>query len=241
VLEEAFPLIEARMAFPMPSLETIKVAFDYGKQYFSIWISVLRSPIEVVKNIDLSSADAIAESLKFLAFVYVVDFFVQLPEYTSYYVNLKNWPVMIAVELVSFILLALSVTALFHFVAYWLRGRGTFSASFIACAYLSAFCPFLSVTDYAFLLFPDIGKVGKADDLLAAYSSADLVTRFAFTAIVVLVCLFFTIYLLPKVIPLIKYVHAVGTLRALLIFVTAFPTALLLTNDLPDRLIGLIR
>jgi hypothetical protein len=223
----------------MPSLETIKVVFEYSKQYVFIWISVLRSPIEVVKNIDLSSADAIVESLKFLAFVYVVDFFVQLPEYTSYYVNLKHSTLMIVAELASFILLALSFTAFFHFAAICLRGRGSFSASFITCAYLSAFCPFLSLTDYAFLLFPDVEKLAKAHDFQAAYSDADPLTRFAYNGFLLLVFLFLTIYILPRVIPLIKYVHAVGTVRALLIFLTAFPTALLLTEGLPDRLIGL--
>src|SRR5262249_36534806 len=140
--------------FAIPSTETITAALEWGKQYFSLWLKVIRNPVEVLKGIDVSDDNSIVTVLKFVAFVYLLNAFIDLPINVAYGINLKNVLVLLT-DFTAFYLVLVSFCLLLHVVAKSVRGKGTMAASFIACGYLSAYSPIISLGDYLTLVGSD--------------------------------------------------------------------------------------
>jgi hypothetical protein len=217
------------MEIPVPSLETIKVAWDWSLKQLQLWFEVLRNPSEVLKTIDLDSTDSLIAALKFAIFPTCLTSFVELPAYLLtkdaslgfigyFIVSLVTSPLQIFIFSVS-----QRVSA-----KIWL-GRGSLNASTIATLYATAFGPLW-----------ELGNLFALNHIELRERDAGFTPAWFANFLLVLVLF---IYLTFKFVPMTRVVHKVGRFRATMIcWLTMFIGALislLLVQPLHDKTFGL--
>lgn len=186
---------------PLPSLETLARLSGWLKQQANTWLDVVTSPKDFVSSIDLNSPEELGKSLQFLVFVIIcVHVFDATTQITDVIVE--------AIEAVVF-------GSAVWFFGKMLRGKGQYRSVLIAMFYATAFTLFFTMGNYA-------GGYDKQDFLSGSFFSTNPNSDPVRDTITAILAIIIIAYATVKLVPLIKYVHAVGAIRAFMILSFAF-------------------
>src|SRR5258705_11779076 len=133
------------MEIPVPSIETVKVAWNWSLKQLQLWFEVLSKPSELLRTIDLDSPDSLIAAIKFAIFPTFLSCIISLPPYLlrkdaslgviGYFI------VTLVADALQIFLFAVSQRV----IAKILRGRGSLNASTIATLYATAFAPLVEL------------------------------------------------------------------------------------------------
>jgi hypothetical protein len=189
--------------------EYLVAVVNFYKEQFLIWWKIVKDPLVVISEINLNDINSIFPALKFYVFVYTGMVFFGIPKlYAAYGLNILN-PVII---LVDFAVTSLSVVAFIvslHYSARILRGRGEFVKSLISGLYLTSFLLLLYVPDFFIFAKPEWKSLECGKPTLqgwAALKAPDVILLFVSTGILIAT--------IKGIFPVLKYVHSIGHLRA---------------------------
>jgi hypothetical protein len=123
----------------VPSIETVKLGWDWTLKNLQMWFQVLRKPADTLQAVDLQSTDALLTAIQFAVFPVVLSTVILCPCFLA----MKNTPfgfvgflVVSAVMYPTAIFLAAVAQRL---SAFFVRGKGNFLACTIASLYATAF------------------------------------------------------------------------------------------------------
>lgn len=172
----------------------------FAKKQLMVWFAVVRNPLAFISKINLRSTKAVTPALGFIVFVYVLTLLVAFPKMFLYqHVDVSNEIVV----LTDFVLTALTfglVGLTLYAAGKLLGGRGGLLESMVAGLYLTAFWPFVQLTDY--VLSPKLSSLDK--------QAAAMVRFILFVIVAVLV----GAWIVVKVAPVMAHVHRFGRVRA---------------------------
>jgi hypothetical protein len=189
--------------------ESLVAVANFYKEQFLVWWKIVKDPLVVISQFDLNDINSIFPALKLYVFVYTGMFFFGTPKlYAAYSLNILN-P---AIILVDFLVTSLSVIVFIvslHYSARILRGRGEFVKSLISGLYLTSFLLLLYFPDFFIFAKPEWKSLGCGKPPVqdwAALKAPDIILFFVTTAILIVI--------IKKTLPVLKYVHSIGRLRA---------------------------
>jgi hypothetical protein len=205
------------MGLSFPSKELVATISEYSKEQFAIWVDVIKSPISVISRFELDSMNSVIHAVRFVLFVYAIIFLVALPGMVVFYKIDITKPVFILADFMVVVLALLLFGLLLNFAAKIMRGHGKLRHSLLAGLYLSAFWPIVQTTDYLLLPSPQLRSTMTGESV-TTWLPIDYVT--IFLALILIPTI--GIYLIVKTVPVIKYLHSVGSFRATIIALVAY-------------------
>jgi hypothetical protein len=193
--------------------------FEWVIHQANICLQVIKSPKDFVSKIDLESGGELGKSIQVLFFVLVCNEILRLPlDATGLQLPMFDPTVRIT----RFILEAL-VAVLFGSVV-WLfgkavNGKGKYRNVLVALLYSSVFILFKTITDY-------IGGFDKQELLSVLSGSSEKYVREYNISLIIhaIVYSIFLCYVAIKLVPLVRFVHSIGAIRALLVLACTFLT-----------------
>jgi hypothetical protein len=200
---------------PLPSLETLAKLSGWLKQQANNWLDVVTSPKDFVSDIDLDSPAELGKSLQFLTFVIICDQILELPLYA---LDLQLRVFDPTTQITNVIVEAIEAVVFGSAVWFFgriLRGKGQYRSTLIAVFYATAFTLFFTMGNYA-------GGYDKQDFLSGSFLSSNPNSDPVRDTITAILAIIIIAYATVKLVPLIKYVHAVGAIRAFTILGLAF-------------------
>jgi hypothetical protein len=176
---------------PLPSLETIAKASGWLSRQANIWLQVVRSPKDFVATIDTTSPTELGKSVQFLFFVLVCTMVLEMPlDALTLHLHVFD-P---ATQIINLFLMACDVVVFssgIYLFARLMLGKGQYRGTLTAMFYAGALYPFYSLTMYFYFL-AGLGLIGSVV-LLAVLT-----------------------YICVKLAPLVKSIHSIGIIRALI-------------------------
>ena len=168
----------------------------------NIWVEVVKDPKDFVSAIDMTSQSEFGKSLQFLCFVIGSCFILETPLdallFHYHVFDATTQIIRLILTVMEFLLFCSGV----YVFGRALRGKGRYRETLIAMFYSAALSPFVVPAQY-FLVSgggsPDEPKI-TAHQLIAAI-------------LIVAVLIYVTV----KLIPVIKFAHSFGAIRALLV------------------------
>ena len=215
------------MEIPVPSIETIKVGWDWILKNLQVWFQVLREPSEVLEKRDLDSTDTLIAAIQFAVFPVALASIVQLPLYLMTKDTAFGFVGYFVVCAVAYPTVVFICAASQRTGAVIFRGKGSLTACTISTLYATAFWPLVELVNYSELM-------NHRETYKKLYAGApDSLTSGDVTAlwIDVSVLAIITIYLISKFVPMTRVVHKVGRFRALMICLLTMIVATVLTNS----------
>jgi hypothetical protein len=226
------------MEIPVPSLENVKVVWDWVIQRLELWFRVLRDPAGVLRGIELSSTNETITAIQFSIFPLLLNTVLMVPPFLM--ASKKE----AEIGIVAFFAISLITNAFAIFIysfgqrlsAALVAGKGRLNACTISTLYATAYWPLSVIVVYVATNHRNIydrlnsGVVPSNSEIL-------------------LVCMDFFILAVVLGYPLFKYaamtrvVHRVGGFRALFICLMtaaiAFSVINLMTSSTAKTLFGL--
>ena len=198
---------------PLPSLETLsKISGWFGEQA-KTWLAIVRNPVVFLSELDLASQDVLASSLKFFFCVLLATHIIHIPLFSILY-HLDAFDAATAISL--FFVFALQVV-LFGYCIYafgrLLRGNGTLMATFISTFYISAFLPIMILASVPAAVQEVVYRNAFHVDPL--FDNNGYLKPSPTYLLLLAVWLAAQIYVVIKIVPVVKYVHKFDTFRAL--------------------------
>lgn len=182
------------------------------RHYIELWVSTVRDPVSVIAKID--PAGPLTQTLGFFIFIYIIVFLIRLPLFALLSRSIITDPALLfAIFLVNAVSAILFLFVL-HVSAKVVFGKGDIWQSFHAAVYLLAYWPFLQIALYVLFSSPAMRAQYLGRDV-PPLQSADLI---AMSAAAILVLAFFCFFT-AKMIPVLRHVHAIGSIRAALVSV----------------------
>lgn len=180
-----------------------------------MWARILENPIREISQVDFTAADAAFDAAKFLVFVLALTLAVEIPIDVAFTQIRIQEPAVLLALVISDAISILMIGPLLYFPAKLVFGRGTFSACFFTGAYLSAFWPVATLFDY--VLWSDKwarGIILSGLDLSKLLTPGPEDEHMLISAF--LLCTGLVIWLLVKALPVVKSLHSIGAVRALI-------------------------
>jgi hypothetical protein len=198
------------MEVPIPSLENVKVVWEWTLQQLSFWFEILRDPVSALKEVDLDSSESTIKAIQFAAFPMVLGPALMTPvallvDDTKSALSVVGY---FAINVILNVVGVAIATVGQRFGAKLVRGKGSLNACAISTLYGTAFWPIFVLTVYVganfhSALHPD-PKNPDPPGVVPVF-------------IVLIVALSTGFYVLRKYVPMTMYVHEVGRFRAWLI------------------------
>ena len=192
-----------------------------------ILFHVIKSPKDFVSSIDLASSNEFGKSVQFLFFVMICYQILLIPlNVLETHVHTFN----VTTQLTGLILNAIA-TVVFG-SAIWLFGRalggkGQYRNTLIATFYSTALFLFIGIIA-VYVIGDDTLRVASAGSLDQIKDPVKL-------AIAVVVTLVFIGFLTVKLLPLVKIIHSIGTIKALVVLGLTFAVRALYLNYVAAR------
>jgi hypothetical protein len=194
----------------------------------NIWVQVVRSPKNFVSTIDMTSSAEFGKSVQFLSFVIFCMFILEMP------IDALKFRYQVfdaSTQIIRLILVVIEIV-LFSSAIYLfgkaMRGKGEYRSSLIAMFYGTAFYPFALMTQYVL----DVG--------VNQHPASDVeVTTKAVAGLIAVVVV--AVYVTVKLVPLIKFIHSIGAIRALLVFLLTQVTVILYDSIVSGPMLYMLR
>ena len=196
------------MEIPVPSLESIKAVWTWTTSQVETSFKVMRDPVAILSDVDLTSTASIIKALQFAAFPILLLAALDIP------VSVTVEKIRTSIGVVGYfvydvfasVLLIGIVVGAQRAAAVLVRGKGSLEACVISTLYGTAFWPIAALPGFTVINYRDF--VGKDLDTPAAI--------FAFVAVGITLFLVFVLFL-SKYVPMARHVHKVGRLRGVVI------------------------
>jgi hypothetical protein len=176
----------------------------------NIWLQVVKNPKEFVSSIDLASTGEVGNSVQFLCFVVLCNAVLSVPiDALQLHLNVFN-PINQITNAITSVLESILFGSAIWFFGRAIRGRGQYRCALIAGFYATAFFLIFNIPDYV------TGKDSRKIVSGSFVVGADVDPVKSWIAVIVSACIL--IYVTIKLIPLIKFIHSIGTFRASLVY-----------------------
>jgi hypothetical protein len=193
---------------PLPSLETIEKIFGWVAQQADTWLQVVKSPKEFISKIDLTSPRELGKSLQFLAFMLVCIRVLELPiDALRLHEQVFDATTQISM-LVLYAIEVLLFSSSIYFFGKLSRGKGQYKSILTAMFYAVALWPFGILPAYI--------APGSVHDALRSGSFTPIAPAPQEILFLIAGAIGVT-FVIIRLVPLIKFIHAIGLLRALLV------------------------
>jgi hypothetical protein len=190
-------------------LELIKFCREEGSQ----WAKVVADPVGEIGHIDFNAADAAWSATRFVLFVLALTMAIQTPIYVAF-TSLRIQQSTIFISLVMAHAVGICTIGLWlYFPAKLLAGKGSFWDCILTGSYLGAFWPLALLCDYLLWADPwarNLRLSGWDFDKAPEMSAHDETAMLIYLVVNSAVC----VWLLVKVLPVVKLLHSMGTIRA---------------------------
>jgi hypothetical protein len=194
--------------------ETFVALGRFCRDQFAVWLRVVKSPVTEISRLDLENQNSSLDAIRFAVFSYLLSFAVSLPASVIYWhQNLKD-PIMLLADAFITALVFVLAGSLLYLSGKAVAGHGKFGACLIAGLYLTAFYPIVYLIDYFGVVSPWMRELALKKMIVAEMPAPTGLDRI-YVVIATLASLALYVYLLLKVLPVIKYLHSVGLFRAL--------------------------
>jgi hypothetical protein len=213
---------------PLPSLETLAKASGWLTRQASIWVQVVKSPRNFVSTIDMTSSVEFGKSVQFLSFVILCMFILEMPIDALKFRYQVFEPTTQIIRLILVVLEIVLFSSAIYLFGKAMRGKGEYRASLIAMFYATAFYPFALLTQYVL----DVGSNQQPTN------DIEVTTKAVVGLIVVAVV---AAYITVKLVPLVKFIHSIGTIRALLVLLLTQATVILYDSIVSGPLLYMLR
>jgi hypothetical protein len=194
---------------PLPSLETLAKASGWLSRQADIWLQVIKSPKHFISSVDLTAAPELGRSVQFLIFVLICTSILELPVFA---LKLHLHVFDATTQITNLILMTIEIVLFSSMIFLFGRtmwGKGQYRNTMIAMFYATAFYPLGLIPMYV-------------NDFDTASWIVDPGREPVKAIVSKLVTLVVWIYVAWKVIPLIKVIHSVGAIRALIVIGLSF-------------------
>jgi len=202
---------------PFPSFETLAKVSGWIREQAAIWLAVVRNPLSFLSGVDMYSNAALGQSTGFLAFVLAANAIIKVPfDALEMHFNVLD----VTYQLSDFVLTAISILIFSYSIFFFgkmLRGKGTPVAVMNSMLFAAAFYP----------LFNALGNIAGATSgdyykqLLQTVANHGVLvapTQHPVAAIAYgFIMLPIVIWIISKLVPIVKSVHKIGSFRALIV------------------------
>jgi hypothetical protein len=181
----------------------------FFEEQFLIWLEAIKSPIAVISRYDFNALNWRLPILRFVLFVYSFSFVLSVPRLALYYgIDIKN-PLIILVDFIITMLVFAIIGFCLYIAGKAIGGRGTLSQNMVGAVYIIALWPILDISAYFILASPQRLEFVKTGKWPLDSSPA------IFDLLILAIPLAIAIYVLVKAIPVIRYIHSIGRIRAI--------------------------
>jgi hypothetical protein len=198
------------MDIPTPSIEFLRTGWNWTLERLQIWIEMLRDPLEGVRPIDLNTTPAIVDGVQFAIFPIALTTIITLPLYLATKDQTLGFSGYLIAATFDNCGVVFFCAISQRFSAVIMRGKGGFNACLVATLYASAFLPLVGLEDYILMGQRNIYSKMMRGDLPNAHESFVLLFD-------TFVLWLLAVYLTIRFVPMTKYIHRVGALRAIAI------------------------
>lgn len=202
---------------PLPSLETLGKISGWVTQQATTWLQVVNNPKDFASKIDLTSPAELGRSVQFLVFVVLCTLVLGTPIDA---LRLHFHVFDATTQICQLLFMALQIV-IFSFSIYLfgklIRGKGECRSTLTAMFYSAALYPLGLVANY---LMPDTWTNGIESGSLASVIFSAFYAPFQSLmrdGILLTVGVVIIAYIVSKLVPLIRFLHPFGTIRALLV------------------------
>jgi hypothetical protein len=201
---------------PLPTFATLEKLYDWAAEQATILVRVIEDPARYYIKSVRRLAEPLPQSLKFFAFVILVCSIVTVPIDTILWkINIFDFGVFVSgtiLNVMTVVVFGIST----HWIARMLGGRGEFRRTLAAMLYSSAFLPILMTTHF----FTRLDPAFRAAILNRDFSNIWL---FSSPAIFIgsLLEIIVLVWVIVKLVPLIRVVHSLPRFKALSTIVLA--------------------
>ena len=223
--------------------ETFVALGRFCRDQFAVWLRVVKSPVTEISGLNLGDQKSSLDAIRFAVFTYLLSFAVALPASVIYWhQNLKD-PILLLTDAFITALVFVLAGSLLYISGKVVAGRGKFGSCLIAGLYLTAFYPIVYLIDYFGVVSPWIRQLALKQMIVTGIAAPTGLDRI-YVVIATLASFLLYVYLLLKVLPVIKYLHSVGLFRAIVIagiwgllfsFIYAFYIGPLITGTLGTK------
>ena len=177
------------------------------RRYIDLWVRTVRDPVSVISQID--AAGSTIPTLGFFVFIYIVVFLIRLPVFVLLSKSIATDPALLFSIFVINTVSAILFLFILHVSAKMLFGKGSIWQSFHAAVHLLAYWPFLQIVLYVAFSSP-VMRSTYLGQPSAPMLTGDVIAILAAAILALAFYCFFT----AKMIPVLRYIHAIGTVRA---------------------------
>src|SRR5262249_11681754 len=177
----------------------------------TIWLSVLKNPKEFVAGTDIDSTKALGDSIQFLFFVLVcMNVLVEPINVTNYHNSIFN-PTYLITVMVKDLLAVLAFCLLIHLSAKAMRGKGSVSRTMTSMFYAAGIMPVLLIPIQIQQTYQPMKQMFRSGNFDWDTNQANPFVMLLIIAIVMSIY----VYAAAKLVPVVKFVFSIGTIRAL--------------------------
>jgi hypothetical protein len=195
----------------------------------NIWLQVIKSPKDFVSAIDLASGDEFGKSLQFLFFVVICNQILSVP-INAIYLHLHTYdPTVVITGLITG-----AIDGVMWGTATWLfgrvmKGKGQYRNVLVAGFYSTAFTPFFTI----YLYLSGYSKQEVLNPFIDDPNGDPVRANIAGPVGIVLV-----VYIAIKLVPLIRFIHSIGVIRASIVYGLTFAVSCLYELYVSDKFLA---
>lgn len=189
---------------------------------FALWISIIKDPVGVIKEKDISSDEELKNSLKFVMFIYILIYLITIPiDYSLLEIEIFDFESIIVGYISAILLVVISCLLTFLF-ARMLGGRGAIISNVNSMLLCTAFVPIFYLTQYISrqnTAWLELVYERNLNEQAMIDTIKLIMDNLVFFSFVYIIELFVIIILYIKIVPVIKYVNSLSYFRASVVFI----------------------
>lgn len=206
---------------PLPSFEFLGKVSGWLSDQANLWLTIVASPVDYISQTVTDSRICLLKSLQFLSFVVLACAVVTTPlDVIVWHANVFDATTQITGIILNYLQIILFSYFIYLF-GYIVKGRGKLVSVLSSMFFASALLPFFVFTHYIDYRSQVLLQTMKGGMTFIDVKPEDIVADAPMIILAGIIELIVIIYIIRKLIPVVKWVHTLGFLRALLVVLLA--------------------